>query len=374
MEDKIKSARQTAILLILLLVFTFNLNSTFKENIEKYNVLWSFWIFEALKEDSKVIPKVEPDDSIYSYQDVKKNLSNLQQNPTASEILQTVGWTVDTLKKDSLLKVTLDWSYIDFRLYTPSDFVKGNSGNNYTSLFIFSSDPEIDRVVFIESKSEVLVSYDTIPIDEKEFSAFFDELRRTISNFQIISPRDKWKRAEFVEGKANSFFHVNYGLDIQDLRLITLDTVRQLFKGEVSLPVFNVSMEIEKAYLYILALVAILLTYLNNQLRLINASIQRTEFERFSLTSWKVYSPINSVVRKTSQMIEAVCAIVGYVSATLTPLVVLFFLWHFNDIVGEYEFHFIPATLSVLFLVLITFLALTNVLQLVRKPFAKEES
>ena len=220
----------------------------------------------------------------------------------------------------------------------------------------------------------MLVSYDTIPIDEKEFSAFFDELRRTISNFQIISPRDKWKRAEFVEGKANSFFHVNYGLDIQDLRLITLDTVRQLFKGEVSLPVFNVSMEIEKAYLYILALVAILLTYLNNQLRLINASIQRTEFERFSLTSWKVYSPINSVVRKTSQMIEAVCAIVGYVSATLTPLVVLFFLWHFNDIVGEYEFHFIPATLSVLFLVLITFLALTNVLQLVRKPFAKEES
>ncbi len=116
MEDKIKSARQTAILLILLLVFTFNLNSTFKENIEKYNVLWSFWIFEALKEDSKVIPKVEPDDSIYSYQDVKKNLSNLQQNPTASEILQTVGWTVDTLKKDSLLEVTLDWSYIDFRL------------------------------------------------------------------------------------------------------------------------------------------------------------------------------------------------------------------------------------------------------------------
>ena len=72
MEDKIKSARQTAILLILLLVFTFNLNSTFKANIEKYNVLWSFWIFEALKEDSKVIPKVEPDDSIYSYQDVKK--------------------------------------------------------------------------------------------------------------------------------------------------------------------------------------------------------------------------------------------------------------------------------------------------------------
>ena len=80
------------------------------------DVLWSFWIFEALKEDSKVIPKVEPDDSIYSYQDVKKNLSNLQQNPTASEILQTVGWTVDTLKKDSLLEVTLDWSYIDFRL------------------------------------------------------------------------------------------------------------------------------------------------------------------------------------------------------------------------------------------------------------------
>ncbi|HAA96941.1 MAG TPA: hypothetical protein DCE29_03560 [Alteromonas macleodii] len=116
MEDKIKSARQTAILLILLLVFTFNLNSTFKANIEKYNVLWGFWIFEALKEDSKVIPKVEPDDSIYSYQDVKKNLSNLQQNPTASEILQTVGWTVDTLKKDSLLEVTLDWSYIDFRL------------------------------------------------------------------------------------------------------------------------------------------------------------------------------------------------------------------------------------------------------------------
>lgn len=116
MEDKIKSARQTAILLILLLVFTFNLNSTFKANIEKYNVLWSFWIFEALKEDSKVIPKVEPDDSIYSYQDVKKNLSNLQQNSTASEILQTVGWTVDTLKKDSLLEVTLDWSYIDFRL------------------------------------------------------------------------------------------------------------------------------------------------------------------------------------------------------------------------------------------------------------------
>ncbi len=219
----------------------------------------------------------------------------------------------------------------------------------------------------------MLVSYDTIPIDEKEFSAFFVELRRTISDFQIISPRDNWKRAEFVEGKANSF-HVNYGLDIQDLRLITLDTVRQLFKGEVSLPVFNVSMEIEKAYLYILALVAILLTYLNIQLRLINASIQRADFERFSLTSWKVFSPNNSLASKASRMIEAACAIVGYVSATLTPLVVLFFLWHFNNIVGEYEFHYIPATLSVLFLVLITFLALTNVLQLVRKPFAKEES
>jgi len=46
----------------------------------------------------------------------------------------------------------------------------------------------------------------------------------------------------------------------------------------------------------------------------------------------------------------------------------------FSSVEREYEFHFIPATLSVLFLVLITFLALTNVLQLVRKPFAKEES
>ena len=152
----------------------------------------------------------------------------------------------------------------------------------------------------------MLVSYDTIPIDEKEFSAFFVELRRTISDFQIISPRDNWKRAEFVEGKANSF-HVNYGLDIQDLRLITLDTVRQLFKGEVSLPVFNVSMEIEKAYLYILALVAILLTYLNIQLRLINASIQRADFDRFSLTSWKVFSPNNSLASKASPLCQDSC-------------------------------------------------------------------
>ena len=148
MEDTIKSARQTAILLILLLVFTFNLNSTFKENIEKYNVLWSFWIFDALKENSKAIPKVDVDHSVYAYQNVKDNLSNFRQNTTVSKFLQTVGLTVDTLKKDDLLEITLDWGYIDFRLYSPLHFVKGNSSNNYTSQFLFSSDPEIGRVIF----------------------------------------------------------------------------------------------------------------------------------------------------------------------------------------------------------------------------------
>jgi hypothetical protein len=370
MDDKIKSARQTGILLILLLVFTFNLNNNFEENIEQFNIIWGFWIHDALKPSSKAIPKLKLNESCFIVKDVQKNLSKFHQNTEINMLINNIGWFDNKIERDGVLEVTMDWNYIEFRLFTGLDFASGSADNDYKSTFIFSSYSDINRIVTVDAIGEELASYGSIPIEPKKLAEFFTEFRNSIVDFTIYSSDNSWDRDEYDKGKAHTFFHVNYGLDIKELRQTTLELAREFMKGQVTLPVFNVTMEIEKAYLHILGLVTTLLIYLNSQLRLINAAITKKDFGGFSLTGWKVHTN-NSLANIISRIIEAIFGFIGYMSATLTPFIVLCYLWYFNVEIGEYEFNSAVVVAVIAVLMLITLLTITNILQIFRKPFTR---
>jgi len=370
MDENIKSARQAGILLILLLVFSFNLDSDLKNNLRKVKIIHGFLIQDAFSNPEKISVRAERSDSEYALNSIVQNTkTTLRKNGVDRSILSKI--THSAIEERKPLEITLNWGYFDLTLYSTGLFVNGTKENNWTSTLTFSSGEGLDILLRIDTSSKKIANHTEIPIEEEKFNVFFGELVSNIDTYKIFIGDMSWRKDEFESGSAHAFYKANFNIDSTNINNELFKLYNKAMKGNVKLPIFDVVMNIEKAYAYLLTLVTILLVYLNGQLRLINSGLELDSFDKCSLTSWKVYAK-TGYTNALTRYAEAFVALGGYSIAMLTPLFILGFIYYFYSEISENDLNVLLGGTVSITLMLLVILTSINIFQIFTKRYEVE--